>query len=177
MGDAGARARHEGESTGGGVATPGGPQGTALGYGSGKEKIGHDGVTIPRFDGLYSPGSQRRRITVAPPSAPQPIDYETLKPCGVAPARLSVVCAHLFLQFTGILTGRLLWFLFFRGQDPQVELFWANAAGFALFAILCPVFKRRLSRFRLFDALLAFALGVLSSLAGMGWGVLDGYGR
>jgi hypothetical protein len=110
------------------------------------------------------------------PSNPQPLNYESPKVRGPAPAQLSVVCLLVVLQLVGCVAGRTLWSAFFRGKDPQVEFFTANGAGLALFAVLCYFFHRRLGRFRVLDALLAFGLGVLSSLVGMGWGILDGYG-
>jgi hypothetical protein len=71
----------------------------------------------------------------------------------------------------------MLWGSFYPGKDPQREYFWANCIVLGLLTILCVALNKRLNRFRVFDALIVLALGFGSSIAGMYWGILDGYGR
>jgi hypothetical protein len=104
------------------------------------------------------------------------LEYRTPGTAVVPVPRLWVVCLLVFVQFTGAVFGRGYWSTFFNGKDPQVELARANFAGFILLGVLCVLWRKRLSRFRLFDTLLAFFLGLSSSAAGMAWGVANGYG-
>ena len=107
-----------------------------------------------------------------PPPDPQPLEYQVPE-LGDAPRmRPWVVVAGLY--FVGALAGRMLWSVLGnpRMKSPDLLLGWANAAGFGLLVVLCLVFRKRLTRFRLFDLLAAFALGVLSSAAAVGWYVL-----
>jgi magnesium-transporting ATPase (P-type) len=108
---------------------------------------------------------------------PPSLDYHVPKAVGPAPAQMWVIFVLLLLQFAGIVAGRMLWSVFFRGKDPQIEFFWSNGIGIALFALMCFFFNKRLTRFHPLDAVVVLLLGMLSSVAGMGWGILDGYGQ
>lgn len=111
------------------------------------------------------------------PSNPQPLDYQSDTRSAPTSPQLWVVCLLIFLHSVGIIWGRLLWGSFFRGKHPDREYFWANCIVIGLLAVLFVVFNKRLNRFRVLDALVVLALGFGSSIAGMYWGVLDGYGR
>ena len=83
----------------------------------------------------------------------------------------------LLLLIAGTAGAGMLWPLFARTKDPRVAVSWANLAGCAIFVALCVIYRRRLSRLHVLDALLAFSLGALSSVAGMAWAVANGYPR
>jgi len=111
------------------------------------------------------------------PSNPQPLDYRGNAESTPGSPQLSVLCVLFLLHFLGIITGRMLWSSFYPGKDPQHEYFWANCIVLGLLAIFCVALNKRLNRFRVLDALVVLALGFGSSVAGMYWGILDGYGR
>jgi hypothetical protein len=79
------------------------------------------------------------------PLEPQPLDYRTVTPI-VASPQLWVLCLLVFIQFVGVIGGRMIWSAIWPGKDPQVEFAWANGGGFALFAVLCFLCSKRLSR-------------------------------
>jgi hypothetical protein len=92
-------------------------------------------------------------------------------------ARWWVVSLLTLIHIAGDIAGRNLWPLLYGGKDPQIEFACANIVAFALFAVFCFVSSPRLSRLRLLHVIFAFSLGVLSSVIGMVWGVMNGYGR
>jgi len=128
--------------------------------------------TVGRSFGLWV-----ERIVVMLPSNPQPLHYRSSAGRAPRTPQLWVLCVLVLLHFVGIGAGRMLWGSFYPGKDPQREYFWANCIVLGLLAILCVALKKRLNRFRVLDALVVLALGFGSSIAGMYWGVLDGYGR
>lgn len=110
----------------------------------------------------------------ADPSSPEPrtaVAVTTIVPKPWIP------CVLVFLEFVGFVAGHMLWPWFGRGKDPLHEIAYANAATLVLTCILAFCFQRRFSRFRLVDGILALALGVISSLIGIAWGLHDGYGE
>ena len=126
---------------------------------------------------LVGAGPASECQSVMLPPNPQPLDYRSDTGSAPTAPQLWVLCLLIFLHFVGIIWGRMLWGSFYPGKDPQREYFWANCIVLVLLAVLCVALNKRLNRFRVLDALIVLALGLGSSLAGMYWGILDGYGR
>jgi len=93
------------------------------------------------------------------------------------PVKGWIVSVLLLCLFSGELAGRVMWPLFFRGKDPELEFFKANSIGILIFAVLAYGLQERIRRFHSADILISISLGLLSSVVGMAWGILNGYGR